>query len=105
MAFKNPLMVSYDEVLRQLGERARVLRIFRRMRQKELANRAGIGLMTVRRFEQTGRASVENVLRMATVLRAEGAFQSLFKPPKYRSLDEAISQPEARKVRRVRSPK
>ena len=95
-------MDSYHEALRALGERARALRIFRQMRQEELATRADVGLMTVRRFEQTGRASIENVLRIATALRAELAFESLFQPPKYRSLDEAIAQPPARKVQRVR---
>lgn len=99
---KVPLMVSYEVALQQLGERARSLRLVRRMRQEELALRAGVGLMTVRRFEKAGRASIENVLRIATALRVEQSFNLLFQPPKYRSLDEAIKQPETKKVQRVR---
>lgn len=95
-------MVSYEVALQQLGERARSLRLVRRMRQEELALRAGVGLMTVRRFEKAGRASIENVLRIATALRVEQSFNLLFQPPKYRSLDEAIKQPETKKVQRVR---
>jgi transcriptional regulator with XRE-family HTH domain len=98
-------MVAYEETLRRLGARARELRVLRGLRQEELAGRAGVGLMTVRRFEQGGRASIENVLRIATALGAEEAFEALFQAPKYRSLDEALTAREPSKVRRVRRPR
>ncbi|MBM4783485.1 MAG: helix-turn-helix transcriptional regulator [Archangiaceae bacterium] len=95
-------MVDFEDILRGLAERARALRVLRQLRQEELANRAGVGVMTVRRFEKTGRASMENVLRIAFALRAEAAFEALFQAPKYRTLDEALAEP-VRKVQRVRS--
>jgi len=95
-------MVAYESTLQDLGERARALRVLRVLRQDELAQRAGVGLMTVRRFEHTGRASMENVLRIATALGADDAFAQLFQAPKFRTLDEALAQPQARKVQRVR---
>jgi hypothetical protein len=67
----------------------------RDLRQDELATRAGVGVATVRRFEKTGTASLENVLRIATVLDAGGGFGKLFEAPPYASLDEALAQPEA----------
>ncbi len=98
-------MVDSEDVLRGLAERARAFRVLRQLRQEELAERAGVGVMTVRRFEKTGRASIENVLRIAVALRAEAGFESLFQPPKYRTLDEALAESEVRRVQRVRSPK
>ena len=98
-------MVDFEDILAGLAERARALRVLRRLRQEELAVRAGVGVMTVRRFEKTGRASMENVLRIAVALRAETGFESLFQAPKYRTLDEALAEPDARRVQRVRSPK
>lgn len=98
-------MVDFDDVLLGLAERARALRVLRRLRQEELAERAGVGVMTVRRFEKTGRASMENVLRIAFALRAEAGFEALFQAPKYRTLDEALAEPDVRRVQRVRSPK
>lgn len=98
-------MVDFDDVLLGLAERARALRVLRRLRQEELAERAGVGVMTVRRFEKTGRASMENVLRIAFALRAEAGFEALFQAPKYRTLDEALTEPDVRRVQRVRSPK
>jgi transcriptional regulator with XRE-family HTH domain len=88
-------MIPYAETLQRLGERARALRIIRQLQQAEVATRAGIGVATVKRFERSGRASMENVLRIATVLGADAAFDSLFVPPRFRTLDEALSRPPA----------
>ena len=64
------------------------------MSQAELAARAGVGVATIHRFEKTGTASIENVLRIATALRVETMFDKLFEAPAYTSLDEALARPE-----------
>ena len=96
-------MDAYDTTLRGLGQRARELRIRHELRHDELATRAGLAPGTVLRFERTGRASIENVLRIASVLGADDAFAALFAPPKYRTLDEALAQPAAATRQRVRT--
>lgn len=95
-------MDSYREALAALGSRARALRILRELRQSEVASRAGLASGTIVRFERSGRASIENVLRIATVLGAEQAFDRLFEPPRYRTLDEALARPPPAR-RRVRA--
>nr|HEX4319157.1 helix-turn-helix transcriptional regulator [Kofleriaceae bacterium] len=94
---------SFHETLRDLGDRARQLRLVRGLRQDELASRAGIGVATVRRFEKSGTASIENVLRIATALDADAPFDKLFAAPRFASLDDAIARPEA--TRRRRAPR
>ena len=98
-------MTSYDrsseERLGALGERSRELRLLRNLRQAELAERAGVSVATVHRFEKTGMASIENVLRIATALHAEQAFDRLFEAPAYASLDEALARPEVTKRQRA----
>jgi len=94
---------SFGDTLKAMGERARQLRLIRKIRQSELSERAGVGLMTIRRFEQTGVASSENVLRIATALDAEAAFDALFAPPPYGSLDEALARPAL--IARRRAPR
>ena len=96
---------SYKEVLRALGQRARDLRLARNLRQDEVAERAGVGLATVQRFERLGTASLESALRIATALRAEAAFDALFQPPTYRSIDEALQGSESPMRQRVRKQK
>jgi len=94
---------SYEETLRALGQRARHLRLMRKLRQVELAGRAGVGVATIHRFEKTGMASIENVLRIATALSAEATFDKLFEAPAYRSIDEALARPEV--TTRQRAPR
>jgi transcriptional regulator with XRE-family HTH domain len=98
-------MIDYatplQETLRVLGERARHLRLLRELLQEEVAERAGVGIATIRRFEKTGMASIENVLRIATALNAERSFEYLFEAPAYASLDEALARPEVTKRRRA----
>lgn len=94
---------AFHETLRSIGDRARRLRLLRGLRQKELATRAGVGVATVHRFEKTGAASIETVLRIATALNADSVFEKLFESPPYASLDDALVQPET--ARRRRAPK
>jgi transcriptional regulator with XRE-family HTH domain len=97
--------VPFPERLAALGERARRLRLLQQMRQAELAERAGVGVATVQRFEKTGTASIENVLRMAHVLRADAAFDLLFVEPEFRSIDDAIGREKANQRQRAPRPK
>lgn len=98
-------MSDYDrsirDTLQAIGERAKQLRLLRGLLQQDLAERAGVGIATVRRFEKTGTASIENVLRIAMALNAEGAFDQLFEAPAYSSLDEALARPAALKRQRA----
>lgn len=93
--------ISFQETLRAIGERARQLRLLRKLRQDELAARAGVGVATVHRFEKMGTASFENVLRIATALQAEAGFDQLFELPAYSSLDEALERPASAKRQRA----
>ncbi len=95
-------MESYRESLVQLGERVRALRFIRGLKQSELASRAGVSIGVVQRLEATGRASIENVLRVAMALGAEEGVERLFEPIRFRTLDEALEADEKPKRRRVR---
>jgi transcriptional regulator with XRE-family HTH domain len=91
----------FHETLSAVGERARQLRLLRKLRQDELAARAGVGVATIHRFEKTGTASFETVLRVATALKAEAAFKKLFEAPAYASLEEALTRPDLTTRRRA----
>jgi transcriptional regulator with XRE-family HTH domain len=98
----------FQETLRAIGQRAKQLRLMRKLPQAELATRAGVGVATIHRFESTGTASIENVLRIATALNAEAAFDKLFEAPAYMSLEEALSRPDLtprRRAPRRRAPR
>ncbi len=69
---------SFSEILLALGQRAQALRLSRNWTQQEIADRSGVGVATIHRFEKSGQVALENALRIATVLGVEAGFERLF---------------------------
>jgi transcriptional regulator with XRE-family HTH domain len=92
---------AFGEALHALGARAKQLRLLRKLSQAELAKRAAVGVATIQRFETTGTAAIENVLRIAAALGAEAAFDKLFELPPYASLDDALDRPRLKTRQRA----
>ncbi len=76
------------EVATLLGQRVRELRLARDWRRTTLAERAGVGLSTVQRFETTGHVTLDNLLKIADALGRLEELTELFRPPVARSLAE-----------------
>lgn len=96
------IILSPEDIVREISRRARSLRLLGAMTQVELAARAGVTLASLRRFERTGEASFGLVAKIASALRVEGAFDALFQAPAAACLDEAMarSRPVRRRGRR-----
>ena len=58
--------------------------------QAELAERAGMSLGSLRRFEQTGAIAFESFVRICVALGCEDDLESLFARRAYRSIQEVI---------------
>lgn len=73
-----------------ISSRARARRLVRNLTQSGLARRSGVSLGSLKRFEKTGKISLESLLKIALVLEALDDFNGLFhaqvSPPT--SLDE-----------------
>lgn len=93
------------EVCAEIARRARALRVERGWTQSELARRADVSLDTLRRFERTGRVSLERLVKIATVLDALRPFAGLFELPEIRTLDdlERLERRPARPPRRKKA--
>ena len=75
----------------------RALRLQRSWTQSTLARRAGVSLPTVQRYEQTGRTSVEILLRLCHALGRLDEFAELLRPAPASSLAELETREEARR--------
>jgi transcriptional regulator with XRE-family HTH domain len=96
------LQESPSAICADIGRRLRDLRIQRRLRQQDVADRSGIPLSTYRLMERRGFGSLENFVRAARVLAAEDGFRSLFPADEARrSMDEILRS--QRKPSRVRN--
>lgn len=66
------------DVQKDFARRARTLRIEQNLSQVSLAERIGVAVGTVKRFEKTGEIQFNHLLRMALVLGRLTEFDELF---------------------------
>lgn len=90
-----------SELCKEIALRIKAQRMRLELSQPELALRAGVALGTVSGFENTGKATLETLLRLIVALGLTKELESLFlqKPTSIRELEEA-SRPMRQRVRR-----
>ncbi len=69
-------MVTSRQIELEVGQRLARLRLARNVTQAALAERAGIGVRTLRRLEAGGPSTLDTFLRVATALDVEEAILS-----------------------------
>lgn len=69
-----------NDILKETASRHRVLRKRLKISQEELANRSGVSLGSIKRFEQTGKVSFESLLKLVHVLGRLEDFDLILKP-------------------------
>jgi HTH-type transcriptional regulator/antitoxin HipB len=67
---------------------AKALRLLKGWTRATMAQRAGVTASSLKRFEQTGKASVELVLKVAHALGRLDEFGKLLQPPSVQSMAE-----------------
>ncbi|MBB3161302.1 MULTISPECIES: helix-turn-helix domain-containing protein [Rhizobium] len=93
-------MTSPAEVIGGLSERMKRRRIDVGLTQRELAIRAGVSYGSLRLFEETGKISLEALVKIAFVLEAEAEFEHLFPPRPPKTIDDVIGRPVRQRVRK-----
>ena len=92
-------LFSPEEIANQLADKIRALRLSRKWKQSTLATRSGVSLPSLRRFEQSGRISLQSLLRLAFALGRLDELASILQPPAATSIREleAVSTPHQTK--------
>lgn len=72
-------MASPVEVIRGLADRMKRRRIEHGLTQRELASRSNVSYGSLRLFEETGKISLESLVKIAFALEAEAEFERLFR--------------------------
>lgn len=91
--------MTIPELCAHFADRARARRLDQNLTQKGLAERAGVSLGSLKRFERTGQIAWESLLRIAWALGALDEFRDLFKAPEFRTLDEVLAADEPKRQR------
>ncbi|MEP9404327.1 XRE family transcriptional regulator [Sphingomonas sp. VNH70] len=84
------------EFATMIGHNIRVRRKAMGLTQADSASRAGVSYRTWRRMEAEGKASIEDLVRAALVLRCEDSLAGLFPPPVARSMDALLRDQRSR---------
>lgn len=66
------------DVLSELAQRHRALRKQHQWSQAELAERSGVSLGSLKRFERTGKISLESLLKLSHTLNRLSDFDNVF---------------------------
>jgi transcriptional regulator with XRE-family HTH domain len=85
-----------------LAGRARARRLAKNWKQVTLAGRSGVSLASVRRFEATGKVSLQNLLKIAFALNRLDDFDALFQQPAASSIAELEASQTVTRRRRGR---
>lgn len=97
--------MSDPAVLKRLGERQRQTRIRMELTQNELAEQAGVSLLTVANFEKGKSVTVANLVKMMRVLGQLENLEEVFPEPRIspiqlRKLQEAYWDLQPKRVRK-----
>ncbi len=96
-------IISPEGKAKALAERVKARRLEMNLTQEGLSVRSGVPLATYRRFERTGKISLDGLLHVAYALDALGDFDQLFASRKYATLDEALQADKTNRKRGKRN--
>jgi HTH-type transcriptional regulator/antitoxin HipB len=89
-----------EETAQQLAEKVRALRLARNWKQATLAERSGVTLASLRRFERTGQTSLQNLLKLVFAIGRLDDFEQVLQPPDAGSIAELEAAHEVHKPKR-----
>ncbi|MAZ77567.1 MAG: transcriptional regulator [Legionellaceae bacterium] len=92
-------LIGTEDVLKKAGGAFRTRRLALGLTQAGLAERSGVKLPTLRKFERTGKISLESFLHLALVLDYLEPISTALDPikPTYQTFDEVLqSAPKKR---------
>ncbi|MEX2596789.1 MAG: helix-turn-helix transcriptional regulator [Salibacteraceae bacterium] len=80
------------DVMQILAERIKVLRKQKKWSQTELAERSGVSLGSLKRFERTGQISLKSLLKLTLTLGRLEDFDALLQPAEQRDLNKLFTR-------------
>ncbi len=80
-----------SDIALRLARKLRSIRKRRKITQKQLAARSNVSYATLRKFEQTGRISLESFVKLTMELGVVSEINDLFTQPVYNSIEEVVN--------------
>jgi transcriptional regulator with XRE-family HTH domain len=82
------ILKTPEETSKDLSNRLKALRLLKKWKRSTLAKRSGVTESSLKRFEQTGKVSMENFLKLVFALGRLDEIDGLLIPPTAKSLKD-----------------
>lgn len=76
------------DINKKIAERIRAIRKRRKLSQKELGEKSGVSLGSVKRFEQSGEISLLSLTKIAIAFEIDDEMKNLFTDVPFQSIEE-----------------
>ena len=83
---------TWIEINNDIAQKIVRLRKRKKITQKQLAARSGVSLGSLKRFEQSGKISLQSLTKIAIALDVENELEDLFNNVPFASIEEVINE-------------
>ena len=77
-----------DDIARMLADDFRKRRIEKNMTREQVADKSGVAVSNIVRFEQKGLISLKNLIGIAMAMEYTSEIKNIFAEPKYSTMEE-----------------
>ena len=77
-----------DDIARMLADDFRKRRIEKNMTREQVAEKSGVAVSNIGRFEQKGLISLKNLIGIAMAMEYTSEIKNIFAEPKYSTMEE-----------------
>ena len=84
----NYLHDNPDEIAMEIAHDFRRRRIEKNLTREQVADKSGVAVSTITRFEQKGLISLKNLIGIAMTLEYTSEIKNIFSQPKYSTMEE-----------------
>ena len=77
-----------DEIAKEMAEDFRRRRVEKNLTRKDVADKSGVAVSNIVRFEQKGLISLKNLIGIAMALGYTSEIKNVFSEPKYSTIEE-----------------
>lgn len=84
----NYILDNPDDIAKRMANDFRKRRIEKNLTREQVAEKSGVALSNIVRFEQKGLISLKNLIGIALALDYSSEIKSIFAEPKYATMEE-----------------
>lgn len=85
---ENYTLDNADDIAKSIAEDFRKRRIEKNLTREQVAEKSGVAISNIVRFEQKGLISLKNLIGLAMALEYTSEVKSIFAEPKYSTMEE-----------------